>query len=92
MKIIHYALCGSLFTASKYAEEYAYNYGEDYDAFLGANETAVQKDENFKKQLMIDFEEELKNMNPIQHNNQNNNNQKQEEEQQPFIMDGVIIW
>lgn len=86
------ALCGSLFTASKYAEEYAYNYGEDYDAFLGANETAVQKDENFKKQLMIDFEEELKNMNPIQHNNQNNNNQKQEEEQQPFIMDGVVIW
>ncbi len=85
------ALCGSLFTASKYAEEYAYNYGEDYDAFLGANETAIQKDENFKKQLLIDFEEELKNMNPIQQSNNTNTN-KQNEEQQPFIMDGVVIW
>ena len=85
------ALCGSLFTASKYAEEYAYSYGEDYDAFLDANETAIQKDENFKRQLMIDFEEELKNMNPIQQHNNTNTN-KQNEEQQPFIMDGVVIW
>lgn len=85
------ALCGATFTASKYAEEYAYSYGEDYDAFLDANETAAQKDENFKRQLMIDFEEELKNMNPIQQSNNTNTN-KQNEEQQPFIMDGVVIW
>lgn len=85
------SLCGSVYTASKYAEEYAYSYGEDYDAFLDANETAIQKDENFKRQLMIDFEEELKNMSPIQQSNNINTN-KQNEEQQPFIMDGVVIW
>lgn len=84
------SLCGSVYTASKYAEEYAYSYGEDYDAFLDANETPIQKDENFKKQLLIDFEEELKNMNPLQHNSQTVN--RTQEEQQPFIMDGVIIW
>ena len=54
------SFCGAAFTASKYAEEYAYNYGEDYDAFLGANENEVLQGEEKKKQLLVDFEEQLK--------------------------------
>jgi hypothetical protein len=31
------AVCGSVFTASKYAEEFAYDYGENLDDILDMN-------------------------------------------------------
>ena len=93
-KDISDALCGSLFTASKYAEEYAYNYGEDYDAFLGANETEELKGEEKKKQLLVDFEEQLKqfgisNKPPEQPPEQK---KKETENKNPFIMNDILIW
>lgn len=53
------ALCGSVFTASKHAEEYAFDYGENLEMILQANETDGQIDQ---KQLVVDMEAELKNM------------------------------
>lgn len=51
------ALCGSLYTASQFAEEYSYDYGENLDASLDVNAAAP---DDFKKQQMIaEFQEEL---------------------------------
>lgn len=51
------ALCGAVYTASKHAEEFAYDYGESWDQVTEANEDS---DEEFKKQITVSFEEELK--------------------------------
>ena len=83
------ALAGATFTASKYAEEYAYDYGEDYDTLLNANETQQQRDEERKKQMLIDFEKELRELDPI---NQRNHTSQSQQSNQPFIMDDILIW
>lgn len=84
------SFCGALFTASKYAEEYAYNYGEDYDAFLGANETEEVREEEKKKQLMVDFEEQLKEFGIS--NKPPEQKKKEDENKDPFIMNDILIW
>ena len=53
------AVCGSVWRASKDAEEFAYNYGESVDAFVDANEQTVLVD---KKQVTIAFEQELQDL------------------------------
>lgn len=51
------ALCGSLYTASQFAEEYSYNYGENLEAALDVN---VSENDDLRKQQMIaEFQEEL---------------------------------
>ena len=52
------ALCGSIFEASQHAEEFAYDYGETYDATLSANQDT---DYDFQQQLTVEFEDSLKN-------------------------------
>lgn len=52
------AVCGAMFLASKFAEEYSYAYGETLDANLAVN--AELSDEFNKRQMMAAFEEELK--------------------------------
>lgn len=84
------SLCGSVYTASKYAEEYAYNYGEDYDAFLGANENEVLQGEEKKKQLMVDFEQQLREMGIS--NKPPEQEKKEDENNNPFIMNDILIW
>ena len=54
------ALCGALYNASLNAEEFAYEFGEDLDAVVSVSAEASEA--NFKQQVMIDFEEELKRM------------------------------
>jgi hypothetical protein len=49
------AVCGALYLASKFAEEYAYSYGENLDATLEANLSTSQT----KTQRIIDFQSEL---------------------------------
>ena len=51
------AICGATFEASKYAEQYAFDYGDDLEASVDANMIAYDED---KKQITLDFEEELK--------------------------------
>ena len=54
------ALCGALYNASLNAEEFAYEFGEDLDTVVSVSAEASEA--NFKQQVMIDFEEELKRM------------------------------
>ncbi len=52
------AVAGSLFTASKHADEFAYLYGESLESTLAANSEIT--DSHMKQQIILDFEEELK--------------------------------
>ena len=52
------ALCGSIWLASKYAEEYAYNYGENLDASIEATMLGVS-DISRKSEMIANFQEEL---------------------------------
>ena len=52
------ALCGSLYNASQHAEEFAFEYGEDLSLAVEVSGTATNE-ENQKKQITIDFEQEL---------------------------------
>ncbi|WP_300924746.1 hypothetical protein [uncultured Clostridium sp.] len=56
------AICGSIFNASKHAEEFAFDYGETLDTI-----TQVSGGDSFTtNQIQIDFENELKNLyNPL---------------------------
>lgn len=55
------AFCGALYLASKYADEYSYNYGDNLSAALEANDTA--KETHNKRQMIESFEAELKAIN-----------------------------
>lgn len=64
------ALCGSLYNASKHAEEFEYDFGETLDTFIETNNTQ----DDLKTQIVVNFEEELKRINdPMQ---QHINNKK----------------
>lgn len=52
------ALCGALFNASKHAEEFAFEFGEDIDSLVTASTSDNQQVK--KQQIILDFEEELK--------------------------------
>lgn len=51
------AVCGSMFTASKHAEEFAFECGEDLATTV---EVSLANLNNEREQFVIDFEEELK--------------------------------
>ena len=51
------ALCGSVYTASKYASEYDFDYGENLEQIIELNNDANQLG---LKQMTVDFEEQLK--------------------------------
>ena len=86
------ATCGSTFTASKYAEEYAYDYGEDYEKTILMNEDLIENDYNSKQQMVVDFEEELKKLNPLKELNIKNNNDAIDESDVSFISNDAVIW
>lgn len=85
------ALCGSLFTASEFAEEYAYDYGENLEAALDVN---IEASDDFRKQQMIaEFQEELTKIytEMAVANEVIDYKKKQEYEMYQNIMDGIII-
>lgn len=49
------AVCGATFTASKMAEEFAYEYGEDLELITG-----ISSGDDSQQQMVVNFEEELK--------------------------------
>ena len=53
------AVCGALFNASKNAEQFAFDFGENLDTTLQVSNTAAN-DSYAKKQINIEFEEEIK--------------------------------
>lgn len=50
------AVCGATFNASKFAEEFAFDYGESLDTVLSVN---TNVDMSTKEQLTVEFEKEL---------------------------------
>ena len=58
------AVCGALFEASKHAERYAYDYGEDFDVMMDVD-SAAQTPEAIRRQVIVDFEDALRNSRPI---------------------------
>ncbi len=85
------ALCGSLYTASQFAEEYSYDYGENLDAALDVN--IVNSDEFRKQQMILEFQEELTKIYTEMHlaNEARDYQKKQEYEMYQDIMNGIII-
>ena len=85
------ALCGSLFTASQFAEEYSYNYGENLETALDIN--AEASDEYRKHQMIAEFQEELAKIytDTILATETIDYQKKQEYETYQEIMNGIII-
>ena len=86
------AFCGSMYTASKYAEEYAYNYGETYDLLLGSNTEDNLTNSMFKeqRQMIINFEDMLKEADPVRQ--KISKEQSKEDVNQIYISDDTLIW
>ena len=54
------ALCGAVYTASGYAEEYAYDYGDNLDLLVDLNKDEIYEDGENKKQMVVSYEDELR--------------------------------
>ena len=52
------AVCGAIWNASQHAEEFAFEYGEDIDNMTTVSNTPSESE--VRKQIQVDFEEELK--------------------------------
>lgn len=86
------ALCGSLWAASQNLEEYAYDYGEDYEKTILMNEDLIEDNSNIKQQMIVDFEEELKKLNPLNGLEINKKNNNIDESDISFISNDTVIW
>ena len=85
------AVCGALFLASEFAEEYSYDYGENLDTSLDVN--IENSDETKKRQMILEFQEELARLYAdIAETDTIVDRQKQNEYRTyQDIMDGIII-
>lgn len=84
------AVCGSLYLASKFAEEYSYSYGDNLVASL---DVSTGTDSFRKTQMIADFEQELtKIYTEIRQNEEVIDYEKREEyERYRDIADGIIV-
>ncbi len=97
------AVCGATFTASKYADKYAYEYGEDVELVTQVSMSG----QNDIRQMTVDFENELMKMNdPFANMNSqdddddddddnSNNNRNNRGGSYPggsFVMGNSLIW
>ena len=76
------ALCGATYTASKYADEYAYSYSETADINMKINKSDM---DSFAEEVILNFEQEL------QSAKGNTNEKQQSENSWWFISDDIII-
>lgn len=84
------AVCGAMYLASKFAEDYAYNYGENLDVSLAVS--VVADDEFNKRQMIIDFEDELRKIYAELRDNEDIEEIQYKEEYQMYqdVSDGII--
>lgn len=86
------AFCGSLYTASQFAEEYAYQYGENLKIGLEAS-LEDTSDEYRKQQFILGFQEELAKL-YVEQNECTTAEQKQKQKEAQYyadISDGIIV-
>lgn len=89
------AVCGAVWAASKFSEEFSYSYSDHLNAALDAN--SDKSDDYQKHQLINAFEDELKNVfgnkNQTIYSGADNDKSSQDEYQQYMdISDGIIIF
>ncbi len=85
------AVCGALFLASEFAEEYAFDYGENLDASLAVS--VETSDEYRKHQMITEFQEELTKIYTEMYQANSVMNYKKQEEYRMYqdIANGIII-
>lgn len=91
------AFCGALFEASKYAEKYAYDYGEDIALTM---EVGNDPDEMAVRQITTDFEEALKASRPVLSSRTKEDDEREKREMTermergslPVTMGNMLIW
>ena len=92
------AMCGAIFTASKYAEEFAYDYGEDLDTLIDVNKDDGQI---AGEQLTVEFQKELEKMGPVfgkpltdlyGRNVNKDEYEDDDEDDYAVVEDGSLIW
>ena len=91
------AIVGSMYNASLNAEEFAYDYGESVESFEIANQ--VNSPEEQRKQITVDFEEELKRLDPMWRQVTQENKEdgmdfgmgKPQRVTPAFVSDGIIV-
>ena len=88
------AVCGATFNASKFAEEFAYDYGETLEETVTANQDIGS---NTAEQLALEFEAEMQRLlAPMQQDSvqatpslQSNTTTRQPS---AYVLDNIIIW
>ena len=82
------AVCGATYTASQFADEYAYDFGEDLNLSLDVNSDAPMR------QMTVNFEDELKKINDpfsdLQIKTQDMSGDKGSD--QPLVYDGMLVF
>ena len=82
------ALCGALYMASLNAEEFAYEFGETAETFVETNKS--MSDEDIRRQVVLDFEEELKKMGPVVRPPQSQ--QQSNDNSQAVAVGNMLVW
>jgi hypothetical protein len=87
------AVCGATYLASEFADEYSYSYGENLTTSLDVN-LGPSSDEFNKRQMIADFEAELRAIYTEEEAFIDLERQKQKEIYQRYqdISDGIIIF
>ena len=86
------AVCGATFNASKFAEEFAYDYGESLQETIMFNKDSSSTS---SEQLALDFEQEmLQLLDPVRSKQQETVKEQQPTFKQPtaYVFDNMIIW
>ena len=83
------AVCGSVFTASKYAEQYAFDYGEMLDTITEVSKSTSQ--EYQIKEMNKQFEEQLSNqLNPLK--NLDKETLSENDQSRLYLSQGIVIF
>ena len=83
------AVCGSVFTASKYAEQYAFDYGEMLDTITEVSKSTSQ--EYQIKEMNKQFEEQLSNqLNPLR--NLDKETLSENDQSRLYLSQGIVIF
>ena len=87
------AVCGATYLASEFADEYSYSYGENLTTSLDVNLGGLS-DEMNKRQMIADFEAELRAIYAEEKEFLDEERRKQREIYQHYqdISDGIIIF
>lgn len=86
------AVCGALWNASKFSEEYSYSYGDSITATLDANDFSLNT-EYSKQKMVADFQEELAKIYAETAAAETEQQRKAKEEYEYYqdLQDGIII-